>query len=576
MASTDVWIQILSMICIMVAPNWSLEQEETEDFYEETVVLKTKTGSLRGRKEVVDFKTSYYSFKGIKYAKAPIGERRFQPPEAEEPWSGIRNALKDGNLCPQFNLQSNEPVGDEDCLILNIYTPSIRGSRAVMVFLHGGAFVTGGGVSYFFGPKLLLEQDIVLVTVQYRLGALGFLSSGDNRAPGNWALLDQVAALRWIKDHISAFGGETNSVTLFGQDSGAVSATLLGMSPVADGLFSRIIALSGNALCGEYIQHKPREATLELARRVECSEMGMKEMVDCLRKVPVEDIILKSTDMHMFYSFPRRFTPVVDGVVILVDPEDMLTKGSFHRVPTLTGQTKDEGAFFYRLTLNTLSNGRYDDSFVDQLPRLLPMMSGFDRKLPSLSKAIRRKYFRNVDLDEEDQFRPKYVEFLTDLLYTRCTDRYSRLLANHSVPIYRYVFEYRGQYSVVNLQGEIADFGVAQGDDLQYIFSDLWGKDLLMSSDDIEFSKHVFVPLLTNFAKTGVPTSIITDHIPTSWTPFNKNRLFLRIGTTLVVDSDYRADASRFWNEEISVILHPTDKKNDTIVSNANIEKDEL
>ncbi|KAI9564535.1 hypothetical protein GHT06_008274 [Daphnia sinensis] len=554
----------------------SFEDEEIEDFYEETVVLKTKTGLLRGQKEVVDFKTSYYSFKGIKYAKAPTGKRRFQPPEAEEPWSGIRNALKDGYLCPQFNLQSNQPVGDEDCLTLNIYTPSIRGSRAVMVFLHGGAFVTGGGVSYFFGPKLLLEQDVVLVTVQYRLGALGFLSSGDNRAAGNWALLDQLAALRWIKDHISAFGGDNNSMTLLGQDSGAVSATLLGMSPQAEGLFSRIIALSGNALCGQYIQRKPREATLELARRVECSEMGMKETVDCLRKVSVEDIILKSTDMHMFYSFPRRFTPVVDGVVVLAEPEEMLTKGSFHRIPTLTGHTKEEGAFFYRLTLNTLSNGHYDDSFIDQLPRLLPMMSEFDRKLPSLSKAIRHKYFRNVDLDEEDQFRPKYVEFLTDLLYTRCMDRYSHLLANHSVPIYRYVFEHRGQYSVVNLQGEIADFGVAHGDDLQYIFSDLWGKDLLMSSDDIEFSKKVFVPLLTNFAKTGIPTPVITDHISTSWIPFNKNRRFLRIGSTLVIDSDYRADASRFWNAEIPVILHSTGKKSNTIPNKENVGKDEL
>lgn len=94
-------------------------------------------------------------------------------------------------------------------------------------------------------------------------------------------------------------GGDADSVTLFGQDSGAVSATLLGMSPVAEGLFSRIIALSGNALCGQYIQHKPKEATLELAERVECSAMGMKDMIDCLRKVPVEDIIRKSTDMHV-------------------------------------------------------------------------------------------------------------------------------------------------------------------------------------------------------------------------------------------------------------------------------------
>lgn len=140
--------------------------------------------------------------------------------------------------------------------------------------------------------------------------------------------------------------------------------------------------------------------------------------------------------------------------------------------------------------------------------------------------------------------------------------------------------------------------GVAQGDDLQYVFSDLWGKEFLMSSHDIEFSKNVFVPLFTNFAKTGytqiillwyhiqnsklyssffysVPTPKITDHIPTSWTPFNKNRRFLRIGTILAVDSDYRADATRFWNEEIPAI-YSTSKINKTIVSTASAVKDEL
>lgn len=187
-----------------------------------------------------------------------------------------------------------------------------------MVYLHGGAFVMGGGVSYFFGPKLLVEQDVVLVTVQYRLGALGktcnysltysiyhhglsigFLSSGDSRAPGNWALLDQLAALRWVKDHISSFGGDPDAVTLFGEDSGAASATLLAMSPLAEGLFHRIIALSGNAFCGQYIQQKPREAASELARRLECSGVGSQEILDCLRRIPIDELIVKSNDMYV-------------------------------------------------------------------------------------------------------------------------------------------------------------------------------------------------------------------------------------------------------------------------------------
>ena len=153
------------------------------------------------------------------------------------------------------------------------------------------------------------------------------------------------------------------------------------------------------------------------------------------------------------------------------------------------------------------------------------------------------RYFVNVDLENEDEFRPKYVEFLTDLMYTRCTDRFAKILANHSVPTYQYLFDYRGQYSIVNLQGEQVDMGVAHGDDLQYIFSDIWGEDLSMSPTDTKFTRNIFAPLLTNFAKTSVPTPTITDNINVAWTPLapNKNRVF-RIGDKLAVDEDYKQD----------------------------------
>ncbi len=114
---------------------------------------------------------------------------------------------------------------------------------------------------------------------------------------------------------------------------------------------------------------------------------------------------------------------------------------------------------------------------------------------------MRKRYFVNVDLENEDEFRPRYVEFLTDLMYTRCTDKFAKMLANHTTPTFQYSFDYRGQYSIVNLQGEQVDMGVAHGDELQYIFSDIWGTDLPMSSSDLKFSKNVFAPLLTNFAK---------------------------------------------------------------------------
>ena len=209
----------------------------------------------------------------------------------------------------------------------------------------------------------------------------------------------------------------------------------------------------------------------------------------------------------MFWSFPRWFAPSVDGTILPDTPENTLVKGNFAKVeienisniffskifsqvPFIVGQTKDEGAFFYRLTLNAFNNGQYDDNFVDnKLPRILPVISDFNSKLYPLTRQVRKRYFTNVDMENEEEFRPKYIEFLTDLMYTRCTDRFAKLLANHSVPTYEYSFEYRGQYSIVNLQGEQVDMGVAHGDDLQYIFNGIWGEELQMSPSDTKFTR---------------------------------------------------------------------------------------
>merc|ERR1712217_612724 len=137
-------------------------------------------------------------------------------------------------------------------------------------------------------------------------------------------------------------------------------------------------------------------------------------------------------------------------------------------------------------------------------------------------------------MESEEEFRPRYVEFLTDLMYSRCTDRFAKLLANQSVPTYEYSFEYRGQYSIVNLQGEQVDMGVAHGDDLQYIFNGIWGEELQMSPSDTKFTRNIFTPLLANFAKTSVPTPAMTDHI---------------------------IDRLRFWTETIPGIFTKKEKK---------------
>ena len=283
------------------------------------------------------------------------------------------DVTEDGSLCPQFDISHNEPIGDEDCLTLNVYTPKMDSKkRAVMVYFHGGAYIMGGGASFFFGPGYLLEQNVVLVTFNYRLGPLGFLSTDDKAAAGNQGLLDQIMVLKWVKANIEKFGGDPNKVTIFGEDSGAASVTLMAMSPMAQGLFHGAIALSGNALCDQYLQNEPQEASRELATKLECSTETGEDIIICLSRKTQQEIITAAQQMFMFWSFPRWFAPSVDGLVLPAKPADLLLQGKFAKVPFIVGQTKDEGAFFYRLTLNAFNNGAYDDNFVDnKLPRLV-------------------------------------------------------------------------------------------------------------------------------------------------------------------------------------------------------------
>merc|ERR1711892_229636 len=530
----------------------------------EDVTVMLDKGKLKGERMDYDFGQYYYAFKGVPYAKPPVKELRFKAPQDVAPWNEVFDATEDGSLCPQYDISQSMPIGDEDCLSLNVYSPKLdTKKRAVMVYIHGGAFIMGGGASFFFGPEYLLGQNVVLVTFNYRLGPLGFLTTSDKTATGNQGLLDQILVLKWVRDNIEKFGGDPGKVTMFGEDAGAASVTLLAMSPPATDLFHRAIALSGNALCDQFLQNDPSEASRDLASRLECSVETGQDIVNCLQRKTQQDIITATQDMFMFWSFPRWFAPSVDGSVLPDSPENLMVQGRFAKVPFIVGQTKDEGAFFYRLTPNAFNNGQYDDNFIDnKLPRILPVISDYNSKLYPITRQVRKRYFVNVDMENEEEFRPKYVEFLTDLMYSRCTDKFAKILANHSVPTYEYSFEYRGQYSIVNLQGEQVDMGVAHGDDLQYIFNGIWGDELQISPSDTKFTRNIFTPLLANFAKTSVPTPAMTDHINIAWPPQSpsSNSVF-KIDSKLSVMKEHLQDRLRFWSETIPGIFAKKGKK---------------
>jgi para-nitrobenzyl esterase len=287
-------------------------------------------------------------FRGIPFAAAPVGERRFLPPQPAEPWPGVRDATQWGARAPQsleptpFRRVVDVPV-DEDCLSLSVFTPAFRSgtepaldgaSRPVMVWIHGGAFNIGSGC-LFDAAELARRGNVVVVTVNYRLGALGFsyLDHLDARfaGSGNAALLDQIAALHWTRDNISAFGGDANNVTIFGESAGGHSVGCLLTVPGARGLFHRAIPQSGAGF-------NLREVDQAVAQTTALMDQLGVTSADELQAVPVDRLVEAQAAF--------AFSPVQDGVVLADHIIDAVAVGNCADVPLLISHTRDEMRLF--------------------------------------------------------------------------------------------------------------------------------------------------------------------------------------------------------------------------------------
>nr|CAD7203573.1 unnamed protein product [Timema douglasi] len=270
-------------------------------------------GLLQG-KTMVSFEGKIFNaFQGIPYAKPPTKGLRFEPPQQVDSWSGVLDATKEGHICPQ--LKRGVYLGNEDCLFLNVYGISDGTKRPVMVWIHGGGFLSGSGNTNMFGPEFLIDTDVVLVTLNYRLDALGFLSTGDSVVSGNNGLKDQVAALKWIQEEIVLFGGDPDSVTIFGGSAGAVSVVLHMLSPMSRGLFHRVIAQSGTPLLPGIIHLSSRlSEAAKLAQAVSCHTNSSDLLVECLREKPIFEILAASALLSEHRLFGgTEFLPVVEA-----------------------------------------------------------------------------------------------------------------------------------------------------------------------------------------------------------------------------------------------------------------------
>lgn len=303
-------------------------------------IVESAYGKVKG--EQVD---GVYAWKGIPYAKPPVGALRFRAPEKPESWTGVRDATEFGPIAPQPSTDIMKFLGNdventsEDCLNLNVWTPGADDKRRpVMVWIHGGAYIAGSGSGGSYDGASFAEQgDVVVVTINYRLGIMGFLHlrviGGEKYATsGNCGIQDQVAALQWVQDNIAAFGGDPNRVTIFGESAGAMSVGVLLALPAAKGLFNQAILQSGaasNALSSE-------QAT-KVAHRLLTSLDVKADGLAKLEEMPIEKLIEASALLPQM-----SLGPVIDGASVPENPETALANGAAKDVPILIGTNKDE------------------------------------------------------------------------------------------------------------------------------------------------------------------------------------------------------------------------------------------
>ncbi|KAK0175124.1 hypothetical protein PV327_008903 [Microctonus hyperodae] len=301
----------------------------------ENPIVKIEQGQLRGVAEKNFNGKNYFAFRGIPYAKPPLGNLRFKDPELPERWFGVRDAFNFGDQCAQRDLMTCKMFGSEDCLYLNVYTPTLNSlvPKAVMVWIHGGAFLCGSGNDDIFGPEYLIEKDIVLITMNYRLGILGFLNADDEEAPGNQGLKDQVQALKWIQKNITRFDGDPNNVTICGGSAGGSSVHYLTISPLAQGLFHKAVIHSGTALNPWARPSKPPiETVKKLANLLGKNMSNVKEFIGYLRTLEPFELIKAENKIQTFEELEKWLNESTAGVVYF-------TLGSMVNIETFSEET---------------------------------------------------------------------------------------------------------------------------------------------------------------------------------------------------------------------------------------------
>ncbi|XP_054091848.1 uncharacterized protein LOC105219933 isoform X2 [Zeugodacus cucurbitae] len=535
---------------------------------------------------------------GLPYAEAPVGSRRFMPPGAPLPWQGLKMARHLPPVClqqlPDVTAQGSVKMSrgrykqltrllpylkteSEDCLYLNVYAPRVDGvfdaSNAydmdtqsakrlpVMVYVHGESFEWNSGNPYD-GSVLASYGQVIVVTINYRLGVMGFLKpSIDENTVANFGLLDQIAALHWIKENIASFGGDKDSVTLMGHSTGAACINYLMISPVASGLFHRAILMSGSAMSDWAVSNHSLQLTMQIAHTLNCPlNDDNEEMLSCLREKRYQDILKIPTS---FPQFSTPLGPIVDGHVIPNQPYKVMGQYTEHfsRYDLLFGVTESES--YHTLGALALEEGLRENER-DNLLRFY-MQTRFDVRPDLALAATLKKYedmYNNPTKGTNSEHRDVVLDILSDARVVGPLMQTGLFHADVNRRNYMYVFGHNSATGPhANLPHSIT------GEELAFIFgAPLAPAGYFPSSSygaQEKLLSEAVMTYWTNFAKTGNPKApwkgsfinlhaLEWDRYDLDWPEFNKRtQSYMNIGIPPTIGYKYRQIYMNFWNKEL-------------------------
>lgn len=462
----------------------------------------TVNGDVRGV-EAEDMVT----FRGIPYAAPPVGDLRWKAPQDPADWTGERDASEFGSTCPQAASPFGAGSLNEDCLFLNVSTPSVGGSYPVMVWIHGGAFISGSGQEAGYDPTRLVQENVVVVTMNYRIGALGFLPhpalTDEAGESGNYGLMDQQKALQWVQANIAAFGGNPDNVTIFGESAGGHSVYSHLVAPSSKGLFHKAIAQSG--------AYSPTQPPLEagyalyglpFAGRAGITATDPAEVRAVLRDMSVEEVLTAQAD--------DWYVPVTGGF-LPISIFDAVTTGAFTQVPVMAGSNLNEGRLFTALDM---AQGIYYNTEAEYMAGLAGLLVQDPRGLDI--QQIADQYMAKQDAADPNRFRLAYSQVWTDFMFAS-TGYYlwDQLAAGTS--LYAYWFT---DVNAPNPFGsEILPMEATHTDEIQYVFGTVGANG--GTPEQIALSDEI-VGYWTRFAKRGAPAA-------SGWGAFRSGGLFTTV-----------------------------------------------